>query len=1169
MNFDLNGTRLEEILSRNFTLGHMHNSVSGADSLLLVAQTIAFSKLKNFNSLPHLIIVPRSEDAQRLLRCFEFLSPNLAVRVLPHFDVSPYSTLYPKKSILAERIRFFHSAQNAKAGNVFICPVGGLLQKSIPFSVLSSKVANWGVGSELPSQVSLFLTDLGYEQAPLVEEVGQFALRGGILDVFSPAHDQPARIELFGDEISSIRTFSVETQRTENQIDKLILLPPHEFAWDESLQDSMIERFLASTKNRPVLREEVEEIFRSLSRKQLFPGIDFLIPYFYQSLSSPLDHFNSELTVWRLNPSDITTHADLIYSELKQEFEAATGHAIRPEIKDLFLNLESLQFPDGCRGIEISPIEITDLSSDSVNVEKISYKTQNMSDFNRVTSGLLVGSEPWRVFVKKRLLDWLDENYRIFIFVKNQTQADRLNALMSSIEVPCVLLAEGSPTHDGFVSIFISAAPESFRSPEDLTVILRDDDFFGKKERLQSQKRLTASEEFQKKARSLSFGDLNPGDYIVHVLHGLGKYEGLSVMNIGGANSEFIQISYKDKDRLYLPVYRLNQIQRYSGLAENIPLDKLGGTGWEKTKSKVKGAVKDLANDLLKIYAQRAQVVRPAFNLEIPDFLSFESQFVFEETTDQLRAIEEISSDLSSNKPMDRLICGDVGFGKTEVAMRAAFIAAKNKKQVAVLAPTTVLAFQHVETFRRRFKGFDIRIEGINRFVSDSDARKILSDLKAGSIDIIIGTHRLLSKDVQFNRLGLLIVDEEQKFGVAHKEKIKKTSINVDTLALSATPIPRTLNMSLMGIRDLSLINTAPVDRIPTRTFIIKWDAETVAKAIRSEVARGGQVYLIHNRVQSIYALAAEVRALLPEVRFDVAHGQMEEDSLEKTMIRFFNHEIDVLICTSIVESGMDVSRANTMIIDQAHIMGLSQLYQLRGRVGRSKQRAYCYLILPKSKQLEKTAQERLKVIQENSALGSGIRIAQYDLELRGAGEILGDNQSGHINSVGYELYMDLLKEAVSEAQGLDVKSRTNLEPEINLRIPALIPDKYIEDVRIRLSYYKQLSDAEDQSEIDSIAEEMQDQFGALPEELVNLMGFMLIRSVCKKIGVRDVSAGLKNLIIMFTEQTPLTPEIVIKLSMRENKKYSISPDGKMTIRMNAVTWPAALEELNYLLSLV
>ncbi|NJL23835.1 MAG: transcription-repair coupling factor [Calothrix sp. SM1_5_4] len=671
----------------------------------------------------------------------------------------------------------------------------------------------------------------------------------------------------------------------------------------------------------------------------------------------------------------------------------------------------------------------------------------------------------------------------------------------------------------------------------------------------------------EQRTHAFNFGDLKTGDLIVHKMHGIGVFEGLKVMPIQGIAAEFIQIKYKDNDRLYLPVYRVHQIQKYSGPASAAMVDKLGGPGWEKTKSKVRSHLRDVAAELLEIYAKRAVSERPPFSPPDADFASFEATFPYSETDDQLRAISDVLRDMQKPHPMDRLICGDVGFGKTEVAMRAAFHAVQNGRQVAIIAPTTVLTFQHLENFKKRFAKWGVDIRGLNRFIPKREITATLKDLRDGKVDVVIGTHRLLSQDVQFKNLGLLIVDEEQRFGVKHKEKLRKLRSGLDTLAMSATPIPRTLNMSLVGIRDLSLINTAPVDRLATRTFVTKFEADVIRKAILSEIGRGGQIYFIHNRIQSIYQLADQLREIVPEARMRVAHGQMEEGELEKCMIEFFHHEIDLLLCTTIVESGMDVASANTMFIDNAQQLGLSQIYQLRGRVGRSKERAYCYLLIPNHRRLEKDAQERLRIIQENSALGSGIRIAQYDLELRGAGDILGEEQAGHVNAIGYELYLELLEEAVHNAKG-ETPAHPDVEPDINVRIPALIPDTYIADLRIRLAYYKQLSEIESPEDIDRIEDELRDQFGKLPDQVLNLMGLMLIRNVCKDLAVRDLSSGEATITLAFTERTPLPPQRVIELASRANKKYSITPDNRLRVRMNEITWPRIHDELVYLKSL-
>lgn len=1165
-------TRFESLVTRQWSLGHSRLKIIGSNSGLAVAFGIAQSNTKEFNHLPHLVVVARSADVFRFQQSLSFFDSERKSMVLPHFDVSPYSGLYPKGESIAQRMSFLYAAQHARPGEIFVTSIGGLLQKTLPFKELASRSLPLKKDVDLPVNIHNLLTDWGYQAAPIVEDVGQYSMRGGILDVFSPAHDLPLRLELFGETIESIRFFHTSDQRSHQEIDRATLIPCREVIWDEDLLESRVQRFRESLEGRDVDKSEAEECLRSLTRQNRFDGIDFLLPYFYSKLSSPLDHFSSELNVWLVDPLEITRHSDQIFEELRTEYRTSTRNLIYPSIESIYDHQDALSWPMDSRVSELVSIDTEEANqSTKESCVRIPYPSSHVLELSQQLASQTPGSESWLAALQQKIQTWHKDGYRFLVGSRSQSQSERIRLLLEKIDLKCELAAETDelwdhwthgPEAEARITIIPRLLPESLRLAEERIVFLRDEDLLGKKTRIRE---LRSADEFSKKAKRLSFGDLKPGDCVVHIQHGVGVYEGLKVMDIGGVPSEFIQIAYKDKDKLYLPVYRVGQLQKYAGHSQTTVLDKLGGSGWEKTKSKVQGALRDLASELLLLYAKRAEMRRDAFVVHQDDFISFEAAFPYDETEDQLRAINDIIHDFKNNRPMDRLICGDVGFGKTEIAMRAAFIAASARKQVAVIAPTTVLSFQHLETFQKRFKGWPLEIRALNRFVSNADAKKTLVELKEGRVDILIGTHRLLSKNVAFKDLGLLIVDEEQKFGVAHKERLRKLRASVDTIAMSATPIPRTLNMSLMGIRDLSLINTAPVDRLPTRTFISKWDNDTIRKSILSEIGRGGQVYFIHNRVQSIYGLADELRTLVPEARMRVAHGQMEEDELEKTMIAFFHHEIDVLICTSIVESGMDVPTANTMFIDQAQLLGLSQLYQLRGRVGRSKQRAYCYLILPRDRQLDKLAQERLKVIQENTALGSGIRIAQYDLELRGAGNLLGEDQSGHINAVGYELYMDLLNEAIASLRGESVDTE-HLEPEINLRIPAMIPDSYISDLRIRLSYYKALADIRGPEDLEEIESELKDQFGPIPEPTLNLMGLMLIRSQCKELGVRDLSAGPKNVSLVFTEKTKLKPETVISLAMRENKKYAITPDNRLNIRMNQISWPSVYEELSQLL---
>lgn len=1162
-------SHFERILEREWKKGKADLHSSGSTSPCLLGLLLSQAESPDFHTTPHLVIVPSETEAQQLAQGIKFFSPDREVTILGVFDVSPYSGLYPKRANLAARSRFLFRAQNAKPGEIFVATLEGLLQKTLPFAEFRKACFRFRRGDSMPENFHSLLHAMGYLAGPTVEDIGNYSSRGGILDLFSPAHDRPVRIELFGDEIESLRFFDPEGQRSNEDIDGFDLIPAREVMWNDDQLEKMIQGFRASVQDREIDTIEFEETIRALSRQTDFNGIDFLLPLFYPKLESVLAHFSGGLKVWLLDQLEIAQRADLLWEDIRNDYGTSTRNLIRLAPQDYWLAWEQVEWPEDSQLVILNGIETQDLTQGENAVSSvIRYPTFALNELIQPLSALKAGSTEWVDLIQRKFQAWKQDHFTIFISVHNQAQAERLRVLLNKETWQTRIVADTAQdwgqwideqnTNSGVLHLIPRLLPESQRLPDDKLILIRDSDLLGKKTRARAT---TSQEDFYKAAKRLNFGDLKPGDCIVHVQHGIGVYDGLKVMSIGGADSEFIQISYKDKDKLYLPVYRVGQLQKFSGHAANVALDRLGSTQFEKTKAKVKSALRDLALDLLKLYAQRAESVRPAVPVHGPDFHSFEAAFPYEETDDQLRAISDIAKDFQGTRPMDRLICGDVGFGKTEVAMRAAFVAASAGQQVAVLAPTTVLTFQHLETFKKRFQNWPFQIRALNRFVSPQEVKKTLLETKEGKIDILIGTHRLLSKDVEFKRLGLLVVDEEQKFGVAHKERIRKMKVGVDTIAMSATPIPRTLNMSLAGIRDLSLINTAPVDRLPTRTFITKWDRETIRKAITSEIERGGQVYFIHNRIQSIYGLVDELRQIVPDARMKIGHGQMDEHELEKTMVSFFNHEIDVLVCTTIVESGMDVPRANTMFIDQAHALGLSQLYQLRGRVGRSKQRAYCYLLLPKSRQLDKTAQERLKVIQENSELGSGIRIAQYDLELRGAGNLLGEEQSGHIDSVGYELYMDLLNEAMQEARG-EVVERNDVDPEINLRIPAMIPETYIGDIRMRLSYYKALSEIRTAEELDAIEAELKDQFGALPEPAVNLMGLMLIRAKCRDLGIRDLSAGPKNLSLLFSEKTLVNPEAVIKLAMRENKKYAVTPDNRLNIRINEITWPRAYEEL-------
>ncbi|MEI7972764.1 MAG: transcription-repair coupling factor, partial [Bdellovibrio sp.] len=986
-----------------------------------------------------------------------------------------------------------------------------------------------------------------------------------------PTQGWGLRIELFGDQIESLRLFNLQDQRSlESSIQQFCLRPAREIIWDKKSGDRASEAWIASEDQRKIESSLRDEVLYALNNQSHFQGLEFWLPLFCEKPGLVSDLLSKPYRLWVLEPDEIQKNWDLFKEKLRGEKDLKLALAWAPNFDEVFLDWESFDRMMAETTVHWSSLEDVQISESRL----IQNRSRALKDLTQSLQAEMPGSPAWKEHFLRRWQRWREEHRWILIFVDSQSQGERLKALLLSMEIqahfssPEVDFARWrfeQETDPKIVHLVLMDWALSESWMEESILLLKASDLLGK-----SARRKSAEKSFDEKARWLSFGDLKPGDAIVHVQHGMGVYEGLKTLEIQGIPTELVLLRYKDQDKLYLPVYRLGQIQKYSGLHTQTILDKLGSGAWDKTKRKVKEGVRDLARDLLVLYAERQNLQRPCFQISSADRDLFDSLFPFEETEDQWEAICQINKDFSSSRPMDRLVCGDVGFGKTEVALRATFSAINSGYQVAVLAPTTVLTFQHDETFRKRFDKFSqvqgkkVEIRTLNRFLSKSDTKKALEEIQSGQVHIVIGTHRLLSKDVVFKNLGLLILDEEQKFGVAHKEKLRKLRKNVDTLALSATPIPRTLNMSLLGIRDLSLIATPPVDRLPIRTFVTKWNDSLIQKGIRDELARGGQVFFIHNRIQSIDSVAEQLRELVPEARMRVAHGQMDEELLEKTMVEFFHHEIDILLCTAIVESGIDNPRANTMFIDQAQQMGLGQLYQLRGRVGRSNQRAYCYLLMPKNRTLEPEALERLKILQDHTALGSGLKVAQYDLELRGAGEILGENQSGHVDSVGFELYQDLLKQTLAELKG--EKTEINeVEPEINLRIPSLIPEKYMQDVRLRLAYYKAMNDIKSTEDADRIELDLRDQFGPLPEEVVNLLGVMLIRSVCKILCIRDLSAGVKTISLIFTENTPLKMDRLISLISRENKKYSLTPDHRLNIRMNTITWPLVYEELLFL----
>lgn len=1160
--------QLESLVLRALESKRRKISISGTgESTTLAALLSGNSTLLSHSA--HLIVVPDVAAAEDLITDLLFFSPNTKSFVLPSFDVSPYSGLYPNVRTIAGRMRWYHKAKTAGPNDIFIAPVEALIQKCIPPKILAESYLPLKPGLEISNRFSDQLVSWGYYPVSLVEDTGSFAVRGGTIDIFSPSYDKPIRLELFGNTIDSLRFFEPKTQRTLESISFAEIIPTREIIFSESSTMSAAKKFREACDDRGLPRSKYDAILKLIARDQPFNGIDFLLPYYYENLSLPIDHLPKDSFFWVVDPIEVQSVFDETLARIKSESQASSKDIICPNYKELYFCDPLSQYASQLTNIELARIAITKNFESPDEIANFEYSSQSFTPPKKFNEDKNISSS-----LQNLLSDWRARGYHIFFSAVGDFKIKRLLGHFSETNFKIQKVDDGQSdwrrwaieqeADSSLIHLVSRDISRSFHFPDEKILILSDSIFSGFRKHRSTEQGF--SENFEK-FNTLSFADLKTGDFIVHVEHGIGYFDGLQKLSINGIDSEFIALKYKDNDKLYLPVYRINQIQKYSGPASDHLVDKLGSGNWAANKVKVQSKLRDVASELLELYAARDKIHRIPYSAPNNEYFKFENEFPYEETPDQIKAVNDILNDYQKDRPMDRLICGDVGFGKTEVAMRAAFKVLQEKRTVVVLAPTTVLTFQHYENFKKRFIHWPTEIRLLNRFVSKSETDKTIAEMQSGKIDIIIGTHRILSKDVIIKNMGLLIIDEEHKFGVMHKEKIRKISTEVDTLALSATPIPRTLNMSLVGIRDISIINTAPVDRLPIRTFICKFDPETIRKAISTELARGGQAFFVHNRVQSIYSLYDELKNLLPDVKITVAHGQMETKELEDAVISFYKGETQVLLCTTIIESGIDMPNANTMFIDRADTFGLSQLYQLRGRIGRSTKRAYCYLLVPETGQLDKQAQERLKVIQENSALGSGFRIAHHDLELRGAGNILGEDQSGHIAAVGFELYYELLEEALKSVRG-DEQPELIPDPEINVRIPALIPDSYIPDIRLRLAYYKMLSQIRSQEDISRYADEMRDQFGHVPEETNNLMGLMLVRSHCQELRVRDLSSGTKNISLAFTDKTPLPAEAIIKLTAQSNKKYSFSKDGRLLIRMNEISLPNIFSELDFLLRL-
>ncbi len=1075
-------------------------------------------------------------DMQFFFRFHERKWENTELMRLTGWEHSPYRSLQPGHSSRLERLETLEkitSANNLK-GWIVISSLPAFLQSTPEIDFLKEALSLRVKTNINPETLSAKLNRLGYQKAESVEDRGTFAVRGGLIDIFTPTMENPIRLEFFDDYIESIRVFNPESQRSIRQLsesDSVNIVPAREFPCDATSLLLGRERIKDWCDQVDIPRSSRERISSLLSQGIAPPEMDYLISFFQNQKSNITNLMEkNSVTLFIAEPESIKSHHESWLSNEQKLFQSSKERMQPiPPPTEIYVDLFS-QIRDGCWD-KIFELRQLALNGQSPKFSKpILEKRNNKSEIDQIHQ---IAREAW------------DSGKKVIITANSQSQVDRISFLLAQKKIQSIEIKSEHLIPENSELIFITQGviTESFQHLDKKIIFISEDDLFGEKKHssIKSKKNINT--------QPVAMDDLTTGDLVVHLEHGIGKYLGLTKMTALGSEGDFASLEYSDGDKLYVPIYRLESINRYVGTSdsENASLDKLGSGSFTKTKDRVKSAVKEIAQDLLKIHAERAMREGYAFSRPDDQFRAFEAEFPYDETADQDKAIEDSIEDMCQPRPMDRLICGDVGFGKTEVAIRAAFKAAQDGKQVAVLVPTTILAEQHYITFSQRMKNLPVKIASISRFRSKKEQEEIVKNLGEGKTDIVIGTHRLLSSDVQFKDLGLLIIDEEQRFGVEHKEKLKKIRANTDILTLTATPIPRTLQMSLMGLKDVSIIRTPPGDRMSIKTYLSIFDENVIKDAIENEMGRGGQIFFIHNRVQDIEHVAELIRNLVPQSKVVVAHGQMPEGQLEKAMIGFYKRNYDVLVATAIIENGLDVPNANTLIVNRADTFGLSQLYQIRGRVGRSQTRAYCYLLLPESGLVSQESKERLSVLQRFTELGSGYSIATHDLEIRGGGDVLGQAQSGHIASVGYDMYLELLQDEIQRLKG-GAPSKKLDDIEINIPYPALLPHDFVPDMKSRMALYRRLSFIETEEQAEDAKNELADRYGPPPKEALELLGIVRLKILMRRMGLKSLTLGPKGISISPGKNPILEPGTILMLVQSRPKQYAILPEGKFVI---------------------
>jgi transcription-repair coupling factor (superfamily II helicase) len=1093
-----------------------------------------------------LAILPTEDDAKSCLNDILFFcsaSERKRTVLYPEVPSSPFSHISPDPDIFADRLAIQKRLIDGEP-LVVIASAAALIRRIVPRRFIRDATLAVSKGKEVATdELISYLIRYGYEDAALVEDEASFAKRGGLIDIWPPAYEQPVRLEFDGDRIASMRHFDPQSQRSKKamgELPSITLIPARDIPMDIESRNRAAH-LVRERSDTPLTAAERRSLIESIHEGVMFSGIETLAPIFHDTMETIFDYLPDDTVAFAFDPIDIeamlaaaATSAAELYSEGK-----SAERIVRPE--EILIGAQEFMGRLS-KMTRVVAGGVKDNTSEAVDIQ-----FQNNRDIRPLIESHREGEDMLAPLVQM-IKGMQSDGWQIVLTCHTEIQAERLGDLfhlhgidLMPFDSPFETLSDLSST---VVKLRIGRLSSGFRLMDEKLAIITDEEIFGGKISMRPPHK-RAIEPFA------SLAEIADGDPIVHELHGIGRYRGLAHLTIDKAPGDYLLIEYLGGDKLYLPVYRMNLVGRYIGSKDAPPpLDKLGGIKWQTMQAKVRQEIGTIAKDLLKLFAERR--VHPGF--AFPDggtpYEEFCAAFPYDETPDQEQAIEDVIKDMSDDKPSDRLICGDVGYGKTEVAMRAAYVAAMAGKQVAVLVPTTVLALQHYETFTKRFAGTPISIDMLSRFRIRKDRKAAVENIKRGATDIVIGTHRLLQRDISFKDLGLLIVDEEHRFGVRHKEKIKRLKATVDVISMTATPIPRTLNLALTGIRDISVINTAPLDRQSVATFVVPFDEGIIRQALLKEISRGGQVFFVHNRVETIDSFAASLRKLVPEARIAVGHGQQGEGDLEDVMIDFLEHRSDVLLCTTIIESGLDIPNANTIIIHRADTFGLAQLYQLRGRVGRSDRKAYAYLLTPPDREMTLLARKRLAVLSRFTELGSGFQIAMHDMEFRGTGNILGSAQSGHINAIGYELYVKLLDRTIRKLKGEKVEEE--IDPELNLGTAAFLPESYVPSQATRIDLYKRLSGLGEAQEIDAMEAELTDRFGDLPPEARRLLRMMEIKILAKEIKARQLTFENGLLSIRLHESTPLPTELLISLAAKEPSRFRIVPPDKFVVSVGA-----------------